>query len=154
VSFDVRGARWQNTVNAAVDIAPLRENELGQLFGLAKTAFAGASGWNDRQVLDVLTHDVVFVAHEQGEVGGYVALFVSAGEQVIAEQVFVAPGHEHRGIGHRLLAHAEGYAIARRARVLRIVVEPDNWRARAFYHRLGFVPFQTDLVELILPRVV
>ena len=99
-------------------------------------------------------HDVVFVAHEQGEVGGYVALFVSPGEQVIAEQVFVAPGHEHRGIGHRLLAHAEGYAIAKRARTLCIVVEPDNWRARAFYSRLGFIPVQTDLVELVLPSLV
>lgn len=137
-----------------VEIAPLRESELGQLFGLAKAVFASTSGWNDRRVLDVLTHDVVFVAHEQREVGGYVALFVSPGEQVIAEQVFVAPGHEHRGIGHRLLAHAEGYAIAKRARALCIVVEPDNWRARAFYGQLGFVPVQTDLVELVLPSVV
>jgi ribosomal protein S18 acetylase RimI-like enzyme len=137
-----------------VEIAPLRESELAQLFGLANAVFASTSGWNDRRVLDVLTHDVVFVAHEQGEVGGYVALFVSPGEQVIAEQVFVAPGHEHRGIGHRLLAHAEGYAIAKRARALCIVVEPDNWRARAFYSRLGFVPVQTELVELVLPSVV
>jgi ribosomal protein S18 acetylase RimI-like enzyme len=137
-----------------VEIAPLRESELGQLFGLAKAVFASTSGWNDRRVLDVLTHDVVFVAHEQGEVGGYVALFVFPGEQVIAEQVFVAPGHEHRGIGHRLLAHAEGYAIAKRARAFCIVVEPDNWRARAFYGQLGFVPVQTDLVELVLPSVV
>jgi len=137
-----------------VEIAPLRESELGQLFGLANAVFASTSGWNDRRVLDVLTHDVVFVAHEQGEVGGYVALFVSPGEQVIAEQVFVAPGHEHRGIGHRLLAHAEGYAIAKRARALCIVVEPDNWRARAFYSRLGFIPVQTDLVELVLPSLV
>jgi len=137
-----------------VEIAPLRESELAQLFGLANAVFASTSGWNDRRVLDVLTHDVVFVAHEQGEVGGYVALFVSPGEQVIAEQVFVAPGHEHRGIGHRLLAHAEGYAIAKRARTLCIVVETDNWRARAFYSRLGFIPVQTDLVELVLPSLV
>jgi ribosomal protein S18 acetylase RimI-like enzyme len=137
-----------------VEIAPLRESELAQLFGLANAVFASTSGWNDRRVLDVLMHDVVFVAHEQGEVGGYVALFVSPGEQVIAEQVFVAPGHEHRGIGHRLLAHAEGYAIAKRARTLCIVVEPDNWRARAFYSRLGFIPVQTDLVELVLPSLV
>ena len=137
-----------------VEIAPLRESELAQLFGLANAVFASTSGWSDRRVLDVLMHDVVFVAHEQGEVGGYVALFVSPGEQVIAEQVFVAPGHEHRGIGHRLLAHAEGYAIAKRARTLCIVVEPNNWRARAFYSRLGFIPVQTDLVELVLPSLV
>jgi ribosomal protein S18 acetylase RimI-like enzyme len=137
-----------------VEIAPLRESELAQLFGLANAVFASTSGRNDRRVLDVLTHDVVYGAHPQGEVGGYVALFVSPGEQVIAEQVFVAPGHEHRGVGHRLLAHAEGYAIAKCARALCIVVEPDNWRARAFYSRLGFVPVQTDLVELVLPSVV
>jgi ribosomal protein S18 acetylase RimI-like enzyme len=137
-------------MSSALDIAPLRESELGQLFGLAKTVFAAASGWNDRRVLDALAHDVVFVAHEHGEVAGYVALR-SDRERVIAEQVFVAPGHEHRGIGHRLLAHAEGYAIAEHARTLGIVVETDNWPARAFYRRLGFVPVQPELVELVLP---
>jgi hypothetical protein len=34
----------------------------------------------------------------------------------VVEQLFVAPGHELRGIGDRLLAYAEGYAIAERAR--------------------------------------
>src|SRR3984893_13786427 len=137
-----------------LEIAPLEESELGQLFGLAKTVFATASGWSDRRVLDALARDVVFVAHEQGEVAGYVALFTSDRREVTVEQVFVAPGHEHRGVGHRLLAHAEGYAIAEHARVLCIVVEPDNWRARAFYCRLGFVPVQTELVELVLPSMV
>jgi len=32
----------------------------------------------------------------------------------VVEQLFVASGHERRGIGHRLLAYAEGYAIAER----------------------------------------
>jgi ribosomal protein S18 acetylase RimI-like enzyme len=136
---------------SALDIAPLRESELGRLFGLAKTVFAGASGWNDRRVLDALERDIVFVAHEHHEIAGYVALFVPERKRMIAEQVFVAPGHEHRGIGHRLLAYAEGYAIAEHARVLGIVVEADNWPARAFYRRLGFVPVQPELVELVLP---
>jgi ribosomal protein S18 acetylase RimI-like enzyme len=138
-------------MSSALDIAPVREGELGQLFGLAKTVFAAASGWNDRRVLDALERDVVFVAHEQQEVAGYVALFVPDREHMIAEQVFVAPGHEQRGIAHRLLAHAEGFAIAEHARTLSIVVESDNWRARAFYRRLGFVPVQPELVELVLP---
>jgi ribosomal protein S18 acetylase RimI-like enzyme len=139
-------------VAAALDIAPLREPELGRLFGLAKTVFEKASGWDDRRVLTALERDIVFVAHEQDEVAGYVALYVPDPEHMIVEQLFVAPGHEHRGVGHRLLAHAEGYAIAEQASVLDIVVEPDNWRARAFYGRLGFVPVQPDLVELVLPR--
>jgi ribosomal protein S18 acetylase RimI-like enzyme len=138
-------------MSSAVEIAPVRESELPQLFGLAKTVFASASGWSDRRVLEVLQGDVVFVAHEQNEVAGYLALFVPDGEHVIAEQIFVAPGHENRGIGHGLLAYAEGFAIAKHARTLGIVVEDDNWRARAFYRRLGFVPIQPELVELVLP---
>jgi ribosomal protein S18 acetylase RimI-like enzyme len=138
-------------MSSALEIAPLRKAELGRLFGLAKTVFAASSGWNDRRVLDALAHDVVFVAHEQDEIAGYVALFAPDPKQVVVEQVFVAPGHERRGIGHRLLAYAEGYAIAERASVLDIVVEEDNWPARAFYRRLGFVPVQPELVELVLP---
>ena len=138
-------------MSSALHIAPVRKSELGQLFGLAKTVFASSSGWNDRLVLDALRRDVVFVAHEQDEVAGYIALFVPDREHMIAEQVFVAPGHERRGIGRRLLAHAEGYAIAEHARTLAIVVEKDNWRARALYGRLGFVSVQPELVELVLP---
>ena len=43
----------------------------------------------------------------------------------VIEQLFVLPGHERRGVGHRLLDYAEGYAIAERAPALRIVVERD-----------------------------
>jgi ribosomal protein S18 acetylase RimI-like enzyme len=136
---------------SAFDIAPVRESEFAQLFGLAKTVFADSSGWSDRRVLDVLERDIVFVAHEEDEVAGYLALFVPDHEHVVAEQVFVAPGHENRGIGHGLVAYAEGFAIAEHARTLSIVVEDDNWRARAFYRRLGFVPVQSELVELVLP---
>jgi len=68
------------------------------------------------------------------------------------EQLFVAPGHERRGIGHRLLAYAEGYAIAERARSLQVVVEESNRQARSFYRRSGFVPVEPELFELILPR--
>ncbi|MDX6408508.1 MAG: hypothetical protein QOE13_1579 [Gaiellaceae bacterium] len=134
-----------------LDIAPVRETEIGRLFGLAKTVFANASGWDDSRVLRALESDTVFVAHEDDEIAGYVALSVPDPSRVIAEQVFVAPGHEEHGVGRRLLAHAEGYAIAERARVLGIVVERDNWRARALYGRLGFLPVQPELVELVLP---
>ena len=71
---------------------------------------------------------------------------------IVVEQLFVAPGHERRGIGHRLLAHAEGYAIAERAGSLQVVVEENNRQARSFYRRSGFVPVEPELFELILPR--
>jgi ribosomal protein S18 acetylase RimI-like enzyme len=133
-----------------LDISPLRDEELGRLFGLAKCCFEAAAGWNDRRVLDALTRDVVFVAHEDGEVAGYVALRPRR-EHVVVEHLLVAPGHEQRGIGHRLLEHAEGYAIATQARAVDIVVEADNWRARSFYARLGYVAVEPELFELTLP---
>jgi [ribosomal protein S18]-alanine N-acetyltransferase len=140
-------------VPAQVEILPRREPDVQQLFGLAKTAFGDVPGWSDRRVLDVLRDDVVFVAREDGLPAGYVPLRPDADEAIVVEQLFVAPGHERRGVGHRLLAHAEGYAIAERAKTLLIVVEADNWPARSFYRRSGFVPVGTELFELVLPRL-
>jgi ribosomal protein S18 acetylase RimI-like enzyme len=134
----------------ALEISPLRDEELGRLFGLAKCCFEESAGWNDRRVLDALARDVVFVAHEDGDVAGYVALRPRR-KRVVVEHLLVAPGHEQRGIGHRLLEHAEGYAIATHARAVDIVVEADNWRARSFYGRLGYVAVAPELVELTLP---
>jgi ribosomal protein S18 acetylase RimI-like enzyme len=139
-------------MTTALEISPLRDEELGRLFGLAKCCFEAAAGWNDRRVLDALSRDVVFVAHEDGEVAGYVALRPRR-DRVVVEHLLVAPGHEQRGIGHRLLEHAEGYAIATQARAVDIVVEADNWRARSFYGRLGYVAVEPELFELALPTL-
>jgi ribosomal protein S18 acetylase RimI-like enzyme len=109
-----------------VEIAARAEAELPLLFGQTKGLFAGLPGWSDQRVLKVLSGDLVFVAREQGQPAGCVALRREDDGAFVIEQLFVAPGHERRGIGHRLLAYAEGYAIAERARVLRIVVEEGN----------------------------
>jgi ribosomal protein S18 acetylase RimI-like enzyme len=102
-------------------------------------------------VLEVLARDVVFVAREQGSPAGYVALGRRPGGDVVVEQLFVAPGHERRGIGRRLLGYPEGYAIAERAGSLQVVVEEWNWPAQGFYRRSGFVAIEPELFELVLP---
>ena len=140
------------TPSGLVEIEPRTEDDLHQLFGLARSVFGDAPGWRDDRVLRVLTHDLVFVAREHGQPAGYVALLPGTGDAALVEQLFVAPGHERRGIGHHLLAFAEGYAIAERMHTLRVVVEEDNRAARSFYRRSGFVPVDTELFELILPR--
>jgi ribosomal protein S18 acetylase RimI-like enzyme len=131
---------------------PRTELDSLELFLLAKHAFGDLPGWSDRRVIQILDRDVVFVARERDERAGYVALRVTESDTMTVEQLLVAPGHEQRGVGRRLLAHAEGYAIARRAKALRIVVEEENRTARNLYRRLGFVPFGPELLELILPR--
>ena len=135
-----------------VEIGPQVEADMSQLFALAKGTFASMPGWSDKRVLGVLEHDVIFVAREKGRPAGYVALRRAEAGAIVVEQLFVAPGHEGRGIGHQLLAYAEGYAIAERALSLRIVVEETNKQARSFYRRSGFVPVEPELFELILPR--
>ena len=122
-----------------------------QLFALAKGTFGSHPGWSDKRVLEVLRRDVVFVAREHAQLSGYVALCRHEDGPIVIEQLFVAPGHERRGIGHRLLGYAEGYAIAERARSLQIVVEEGNEKARSFYRRSGVVPVEPELFELILP---
>jgi ribosomal protein S18 acetylase RimI-like enzyme len=139
-------------VASTVEIVPRTEADLPLLFGLAKEAFVDLPGWSDERVLEVLRRDVTFVAREQGQPAGYVALRRNEGGAVVIEQLFVVPGHEQRGVGRRLLAHAEGYAIAERAQSLQIVVEEGNQRARSFYRRSGFVPVEPELFELVLPR--
>lgn len=136
-----------------VEIAPRSDADLRPLFGLAKSSFGDLPGWDDGRVVDVLTRDVVFVARERGLLAGYVALSHDAERTVVVDQLFVAPGHERRGVGRRLLECAEGYAIAEQAGTLRIVVEQGNGPARSFYRRCGFVPVGDELFELVLPQL-
>jgi ribosomal protein S18 acetylase RimI-like enzyme len=152
--FSVPATRKPKEVPLAstVEIAPRTEADLPLLFGLAKGAFVDLPGWSDERVLEVLRRDVTFVAREQGQPAGYVSLRRKENGAIVIEQLFVASGHERRGIGRRLLAHAEGYAIAERAQSLQIVVEEGNQRARSFYRRSGFVPVEPELLELVLPR--
>ena len=127
------------------------EAEVPHLFGLAKSVFVDAPGWSDAQVLKALARDLLFLAEEEGEPAGYVALRHEPDGAFVVEQLFVVPGHERRGVGHRLLDYVEGYAIAERAPALRIVVERDNVPARDFYQRVGFVPVDTEIFERSLP---
>src|SRR2546422_1055982 len=139
----LRSTRWRGLLGnrsrggclraSEIQVAPPVEADLPLLFGLAKGTFASLPGWSDERVLGVLRRDLIFVAREEGRPAGYVALRREEGGAIVVEQLFVAPGHERRGIGDRLLAYAEGYAIAERAPSLHVVVEQSNQVARRFY---------------------
>jgi ribosomal protein S18 acetylase RimI-like enzyme len=121
------------------------------LFGLARRSFGDRGGWSDERTLGVLNAETVFVAEIDDEPAGYVALD-PRDDVVRIDQLLVSPEHEAEGVGHQLVEWAEGYAIARRARVLRIVVEDDNARALDFYGRAGFTRVEPGLLELTLPQ--
>jgi ribosomal protein S18 acetylase RimI-like enzyme len=137
---------------ADVDIQPGNKEELSELFVLAKASFGAQPGWDGARAARALEDDTVFVAHVGGSVAGYVALR-SVDEGMRIEQLFVAPHHEGEGVGRRLLAHAEGFAISAGAGALQVVAEDDNERAVDLYRRSGFVPAGAGLYELRLPTV-
>ena len=61
-------------MTSSVVIGRCPEAEVPRLFGLAKSAFAGAPGWSDARVLQALARDLLFLAKEGGQPAGYVAL--------------------------------------------------------------------------------
>jgi ribosomal protein S18 acetylase RimI-like enzyme len=125
------------------------EAERALLFALARQVFGAAPGWDDRRTLDVLEEDVVLVAHGGGSVAGYVALHERP-PAVVIDQVLVTTDGSNEEIGRRLVEYAEGYAIARHAVRLEIVVEPDNRPAQELYGGMGFRPRTSRLLELAL----
>jgi|GEM_PF-3955722 ribosomal protein S18 acetylase RimI-like enzyme len=139
---------------AALEIAGLERRDLPRLFALAETVFAGMPGWDPARVLRALEEDVVFVARELGALAGYLALRRESERSLLIEQVLVAPGHERRGVGRRLLAYAEGFAVHERVPALRVVVERTNDPARDLYRRLGFVPREPEVFERTLPYLL
>lgn len=124
--------------DAAVAIDSCGARDRPTLFALAIGAFGDSPGWSDARVIDVLMRSAVFVARKAGRPIGYVALGRDIDDDIVIEQLLVTPGNERLGVAHRLLAHAESFAIAEEARTLGIVVEADNWAARSFFGRAGF----------------
>jgi ribosomal protein S18 acetylase RimI-like enzyme len=131
-----------------VTMRPFRAEDEGQLFAVAKLAFADC---DDERTLATLERDTVFVAELAGETAGYVAIEESTAALRI-EQLCVHPAHEKEGVGKQLLEWAEGYAISNGASRLEVVVEGGNDRAESFYRGRGFVQAGTDLLELVLPQ--
>ena len=74
--------------------------------------------------------------------------YFSNGRACHVSDIAVAPGHDGRGIGRVLLAHAETWARANRCKLLTLSVFPANARARGLYEQAGFA---TDLVRMAKP---
>ena len=127
-------------------IRPFDPGDEPLLFGLASLD-RGA----DERTLAVLEHETVFVAEVEGSAAGYVALDHEEGS-VRVDQLFVNPLHEAEEVGRQLLEYAEGYAIWRGARSLRVVVAEGDRSAVSFYRGRGFVAVEEDLLELVLPE--
>jgi ribosomal protein S18 acetylase RimI-like enzyme len=86
---------------------------------------------------DVIESDKVFVAQAEHHIAGYVAV-TEGDDELVVDQLVIAPTDEGRGVGNALLDWAEGYGVSRAKRSIRVVVEDGNDRALRFYHRRGY----------------
>ena len=87
--------------------------------------------------------DPVFVATDDGDVVGLVALHLSHMLHLDSTwsritTIVVADTHRRRGIGQALLAHAEQYALAAGATGVELTCRENRKEAHAFYARHGY----------------
>jgi len=78
-----------------------------------------------------------WVAVEDGEVAGFVILLAEPGH-LLLENVAVLPAAQGRGIGARLLAHAEEHAHALHLNQIRLYTNEAMTENLAMYAHLGF----------------
>jgi ribosomal protein S18 acetylase RimI-like enzyme len=77
------------------------------------------------------------VAAAKGEVAGYVLLNLTGPFAGYIQSICVAPGLRSRGVGRRLVQHAETRVFADHPNLF-ICVSDFNAAARGFYERLGY----------------
>ena len=108
----------------------------------------------ERALRDAPSADHFFVAEEAyAQRVGFLHLqvqrdFFTGARACHISDLAVAVGHDGRGIGRALLAHAEAWAKENRCKLLTLSVFPANTRARGLYERASFT---TDLIRMAKP---
>lgn len=81
-----------------------------------------------------------WIFEADGQIAGYALLCKSwcqeaGGRSVWIDELFVLPEYRNRGLGHEFFTALSEIEPAAR---YRLEIEPDNVRAEALYHRMGF----------------
>src|SRR5690606_40789182 len=83
-----------------------------------------------------------WVACQAGQIQGF-ALMMFAPDVAHLLLIAVRPDAQRSGVGHDLLRHCEGQALARGLPALILEVRPSNTRALAFYRNRGVTQIGT-----------
>ncbi|MDO8801142.1 GNAT family N-acetyltransferase [Phenylobacterium sp.] len=76
---------------------------------------------------------------------------IDEADQLLIENVAVSPGHQGQGLGRRLLAHAEGLAVAHGYARIRLYTNQRFEENIALYQRVGY---RIDRAEAVSAGVV
>jgi len=106
-----------------------------------------AAEWHSREVLEAeLNRHATFAGVARSSSAGIVGMITahSDGELLIVARLYVLPAFQRQGIGERLMR--ESCRAFPQSRRIRLHVEEQNPKGRAFYRKLGFreVEVRTD----------
>ncbi|MCE7998687.1 MAG: GNAT family N-acetyltransferase [Rhodobiaceae bacterium] len=112
-----------------------------------------AAPHTDDLLKDIVTQDgAVFVAEVAGTAVGFIACTLSeeSGAYIREEErrfgqvnnLFVVEGERGRGVAEALMVAAQDHIQARGVTHMRLSVLQGNGRARAFYERCGWTPYE------------
>lgn len=94
--------------------------------------------WNRTHFADSLkAGHWAWVLRQNGEVLGFVVL-MGVLDEIHLLNIAIAPGHQGRGLGARLLRHVLGWSARQGMASMYLEVRPSNSRALALYQHLGF----------------
>jgi ribosomal protein S18 acetylase RimI-like enzyme len=80
---------------------------------------------------------IVELAYLEGELAGVIEL-IPAPDHLLLENIAVAPAHQRKGIGRRLMAHVEALARARQVPMVRLYTNKAFTSNLEFYRKLGY----------------
>jgi ribosomal-protein-alanine N-acetyltransferase len=125
-----------DTAPAPANLRPMREDDLVAVHAVEERAYEFP--WTLGIFRDCLRSDYpAWVLEEGGVIIGYVLMSVAAGEAHILN-VCVAPEHQGRGLGRKLVRAILHVARGRGAERMFLEVRPSNVGAIALYHDEGF----------------
>ncbi|MDR3352694.1 MAG: ribosomal protein S18-alanine N-acetyltransferase [Zoogloeaceae bacterium] len=128
-------ALWQE--GAGLELLPMQASDLAAVAALE--ALAQAFPWRERHFADALEAGYpAWILGQGGNLLGFLVLMLALDEAHLLN-VAVAPRHQGKGLGARLLRHGIVWSAAQGAKKLYLEVRPSNQKALALYRCLGFV---------------
>lgn len=141
VSFEARADLPPGGGNRGVEVRPAGLSDLPAVARLDQAAFGPIWGYGEHVFQSVWETDALFLlAEERGETVGYVLCTLHPERRAHVVRLAVAPDHQGRQIGVRLLAEAFVALRSQGVEWIGLNTQEENRRSQRLYRWFGFRP--------------